>query len=133
MSKEQVNEVIEEVIGLLVKANNSTSICRHLMKKYDIKERQAKNYLAAARKEIVKRFTPDVQAERMISAVRFQDLYQKNYTRGDYKECRAVQESFNKLFGVNEPEKTDNKHTINIEITEKDVDLFKNGFNSKYK
>jgi hypothetical protein len=132
-SREEVNEIIEEVIGLLVKANNSSAICRHLIKKYSIKDRQAKNYIASARKEIVVRFKPEVNSEKMLAAVRYQDLYQKSYIKGDYKECRAVQESFNKLFGINEPEKSEENLTISIGITEKDVENFNSKFNSKYK
>jgi hypothetical protein len=133
MSNIEKADVIEEVIGLLAKANNSSAICRHLIKKHGIKDRQAKNYIANARQEIVKRFKPELTSEKLIAGIRFQDLYQKNYIKGDYKECRAVQESFNKLFGINEPEKSEENLTISIGITEKDVENFNSKFNSKYK
>ena len=36
---------------------------------------------------------------------RYEDLYQKNYNIQDYKEARSVQDSLNKLIGLNEPDK----------------------------
>lgn len=134
-SREEVSSIIDETIGLLIKANNYLSIVKHIAKTYAVSERQAKEYIARARARIIELYSPDLASEKVISGIQFNDLYQKNYKAGNYKECRQVREAFNKLIGANEPEKTDSNvsATVHVAITKEDVELFKQAFSDKYK
>lgn len=104
-SRDEINAIVDETIGLLIKANNYLSIVKHIVKTYDVSERHAKEYISRARTRIAELFEPELTTEKVLAGIRFNDLYMKLYKKGDYKGCIAAQEALNKLIGVNEPEK----------------------------
>lgn len=75
--------------------------------KWDIVDRQIDKYISRAKALIRKNTKKSEQDFTAIALARYDDLYQKNYAADDLKECRAVQDSVNKLIGLNAPDKID--------------------------
>lgn len=74
---------------------------------WNITLRQYDNYVKKAKKLIKDQAKGKTEEFKNLAFARFNDLYQKNYSAQDFRECRNVQESLNKLLGLNEPDKTD--------------------------
>lgn len=67
--------------------------------------RQYDNYIKRAKKLIKDQSKGNADEFKNLAFARYNDLYQKNYAEGDLRECRNVQDSLNKLLGINEPDK----------------------------
>lgn len=81
---------------------------------WDISMRHYDNYIKKAKALIKSQAKGKTEEFRSLAIARYNDLYQKNYSGMDFRECRNVQDSLNKLLGLNEPEKTDIKLTGSI-------------------
>ena len=74
---------------------------------YKVCERTADTYIAKANL-ILKENHQDLKNEMIaLQKARLEDLLQKAYDSGDYKEARAIIESINKLFGLDAASKVD--------------------------
>lgn len=103
---------IELVATLLIRGLTRSQIIKLTLNpsgkyNWDVSNRQVDQYLSRARALIKKNTKASKKQFFDMAVARYQDLYLKNYNSDDYRECRAVQDSLNKLVGVNEPEKTD--------------------------
>lgn len=83
---------------------------------YKVCEKTADTYIAKA-KQILNENNEDLKNEMIaLTKARYEDLLQKAYDSGDYKEARAIVDSMNKLFGLEAPKAVDitsNGETIN--------------------
>jgi hypothetical protein len=74
---------------------------------YKVCERTADTYIAKANL-ILNENNQDLKNEMIaLQKARLEDLLQKAYDSGDYKEARAIIESINKLFGLDAASKVD--------------------------
>lgn len=119
-SKHEIDEMLESIIEMIISGHTRVEIVRIYMAPDQPQRtpRTIDNYLARARKEIAKRNKPRIEALTATAYARYDDLYKKNIDAKDYREARQVQDSLNKLAGLNAPEKiaVDSKTTFNIEI-----------------
>lgn len=74
---------------------------------WEVNERMIDYYISRAKALIRKNTRKSEKDFTAIALARYDDLYQKNYSAEDYRECRAVQDSVNKLVGLNAPDKID--------------------------
>lgn len=124
---------ISTVIQLLTQGASSAAIKKYCLEKFKAPPRTVERWIAQADEEVVKISQPKKESRVAIALARYNDLIAKAYKRQDYREVRAIQAEINRMFGDNAPEKTDNKLTVSVEITPKDVELFTEMFNKKYR
>lgn len=102
---------IATVYEMVVKGASRKYIVRYGSETWKISSRQIDDYLKRVYQEIKETFGQDYK-ESIISKqlAQLDDLYIKNYTIEDFRECRNLIETKSKLLGLNEPDKT----SINI-------------------
>ena len=113
---------INQVYTMVVKGDSRKDIVRYGSKTWDVSSRTIDEYLAKVHEEIKETYNKEYK-ENIISKqlVQLDDLYKKNYTNEDFKECRSLIETKSKLLGLNEPEKrqvANDEHSIKIEIVD---------------
>lgn len=96
------------VYEMIVKGCNKNYIVRFCTEKYNIRLRQIEVYIAKATKQIKlnygEKYKENIVAKHL---AQLDDLFVKNYTIEDFRECRNLIESKNKMLGLNAPTKTD--------------------------
>lgn len=111
-SNAQMDKFLETVIEMIVKGYTRTDILRYFAENEKLElrrsERSVDLYIKKARGEIRKRYKPKRDNILAESLAKLDDLYKKNYTIQDYRECRQVIEALAKLTGINAPEKIAN-------------------------
>lgn len=116
-SNVEMDIVLEMVIEMLLKGLSRTDILRYFAEKEKKSERSVDYYLKKAKEEISKRFDADKEFLKKKALGRIEDLYKKNYTIQDYRECRQVIELQAKMFGLNDAE----KRVLEIELNYDDM------------
>ena len=108
----EVEHRIEVISTLLSRFTPRYKILQYVAKKTDwgISASMVDEYISKAKKRIRKTEKPDVL--KGIIHKELSSLYGKNLEKEDFKECRSILESMAKLFGVNEPEKTETEMTF---------------------
>jgi len=102
------------VYDMVIKGATRPFILRYAAREWGISSRSVDNLLARAKQDIEKVFGEKYRKEKLtLQLARLSDLYVKNYTIEDYRECRNVIETENKLLGLNEAE----KHDVKVEAT----------------
>jgi hypothetical protein len=96
------------VLEMLIKGCSKTYIVRFCAEKFKIRLRQTEVYIAKATYEIKETYGEKYK-ENIIEKqlAQLDDLYVKNYTIEDFRECRNLIESKSKLLGINAAIKTD--------------------------
>ena len=104
---------IDAVCEFLIKGLTTSQMFRYVSSKTDwgISSRQLDNYISEAKQKI-KNSDNDKGFEIQRAKRRLENLYVKNEGFEDFKECRAIIETSAKLFGWNEPEKTESEITL---------------------
>lgn len=99
---------VEQVKKMQIKLWSNSKIFQYISKKTDwnVSTRQVYNYIKEA-KEQIKAEPQDKKFDIAIAKKNIAELHQRNMAIEDYKEVRALIETQAKLFGWNEPEKTD--------------------------
>lgn len=105
---------IATLYEMIVKGCSRAYILRYSADKWNIEERTVDTYLANVR-DIIKETYGQEYKETILNnhLAQLEDLYAKNYIIEDFRECRTIIESRNKLLGLNAAEKTET--TIKIE------------------
>jgi nucleoid DNA-binding protein len=115
MSKKSSNiQKIQRVLlveEMILKGCNKSYIVRFISEKHNITERQIENYISEASEKIKKDFENTFDKENFKAEIfgRFQDLYRKNYTIEDFRECRNLLKDIREMLGLNEPLKSEQK------------------------
>ncbi len=109
------NEVaVNEIYKMIVEGKTKSEIQRTIISKYSYTERRANQLISATQNKIKE----IVLEERLILKekhhTQLMDLYEKNLELGDYKECRNILETLNKMYALNEP--VTNKLEVNAKI-----------------
>ena len=103
------------IYDMIVKGMSRKYIVRYCAEKWGLASRQVDVYLKRVYAEI-KTTYGDSYKKNILSKqlAQLDDLYVKNYTKKDYRECRVIIESKSKLLGLNEPEKLNLNTTFDI-------------------
>ena len=124
MAKRDSNEadkLFNEILELWINGYSRKLIIQYCTENHNISERQIDNYLAKVYQEISNNHKEHRSKLVNQALRRYNDLYDRNLAIQDYRECRAVQDSVVKLFGISEAQKVDhttNGKEINIPIIE---------------
>ena len=113
---------INHIYCMVVQGDSRKDIVRYGSKTWDVSSRTIDEYLAKVHEEIKETYGKDYK-EAIISKqlVQLDDLYKKNYSNEDFKECRSLIETKSKLLGLNEPEKkqiANEETSIKIQIVD---------------
>lgn len=103
----EISERINKTYSLLLMGKKTRDISKYIAKTYNVCEKTAYNYISKAkelRDEDYKEYREEAISDQL-SLLR--NLYDKNYTVQDYRECRAIIAQIASLFGLNEPERKD--------------------------
>lgn len=111
MSKSTDAEIllrINTIYEMVVKGASRKYIVRYCSENFKISSRQTDEYLKRVYEEIKETYSPE-EKEKLISKqmAQLDDLYVKNYTIEDFRECRNIIESRSKLLGLNAADKHD--------------------------
>jgi hypothetical protein len=99
---------------MIVKGCSREYIVRYSSEKWNIGDRQVDDYLKLVRNKIQNTYGQEYRETILNNHLaQLENLYAKNYIIEDFRECRSIIESRNKLLGLNEATK--------IEISEKPI------------
>ena len=91
---------VSTVAEMIIKGQGRGKIIRFGSENWNVGERQIENYISKAWEKIERNTDFDIKQELKLQRARFEDLYGKNYTIQDYRECRQVLDSIGKLLGL---------------------------------
>ena len=105
---------VAKIYEFICKGFDYTYMVRHASTEWKISSRQLDTYILKAKGQLQNTYGQEYR-ETILSnhLAQLEDLYRKNYSIGDFRECRSIIESRNKLLGLNEATK--------IEISEKPI------------
>jgi len=100
---------------MIVRGRTRANILRFTADEWQIEGRQTDTYLALVRDKI-KEVYGQAYKESILSnhLAQLDDLYERNYSTGDFKECRGIIDSRSKLLGLNEAIKIDSTTTVRV-------------------
>ena len=106
------------IYEMVVKGCSRKYIVRFCAENFNIEERQVDTYLRKTNIEIKKTFNENYKKSVLSKHLaQLEDLYMKNYTIEDFRECRNIIDSRNKLLGLEAPKR------VNTDITTNGKDL----------
>ena len=99
---------IATVYEMVVKGASRKYIVRYGSENWNISSRQIDDYLKRVYEDIKEAYGNEYKEQVLNKQLaQLDDLYVKNYTIEDFRECRNIIESKSKLLGLNAPLKTD--------------------------
>lgn len=105
MIKRALNPVIEMRIQIVTKmyltGYTRAEIARFIAVSWELKTRQADNYILIAKKAIKEIADEEKEYYKCLAYARFEDLYKHAYRDGNIATCQSIQNSINKLMGLN--------------------------------
>lgn len=101
---------ISTVYEMVVKGCDRSYIVRYGAKEWNISSRQIDDYLKIVHNQIKELYGEDYKKNILEKQLaQLDNLYVKNYTIEDFRECRNIIETKNKMLGLNSSEKIDLK------------------------
>lgn len=97
----EIETRIEIVMKMTLQGFRKSDIVRYSAQNWKIKNRQIDNYIIKAKNEIQSIAATRKEEMTYLAVARFEDLYQKAYKNQDWGLCKCIQESINKLLGLN--------------------------------
>jgi len=99
---------INTIYEMVVKGASRKYILRYCSENFNIESRQVDEYLKRVYQDIKDTFTVKDKTDLICKQLaQLDDLYVKNYTIEDFRECRSIIESRSKLLGLNEADRID--------------------------
>ena len=96
------------IYEMVVKGCSRSYIVRYCANEYELASRQVDTYLKRINNIIQETFGDNYKESILKKQMaQLDDLYVKNYTIEDFRECRNVIESRSKMLGLNAVKKTD--------------------------
>lgn len=110
----EVQSRIETIANLLSKFYSRREILQYCSKKTDwnVSNRQIDKYISEAKKWLKEQVNEDEIKAKISNE--FGYLYKKNLSIDDFRECRALLESFAKLYGISAPEKIEHSGELKV-------------------
>lgn len=108
---------IATVYEMVIKGASRKYIMRYCAENWNLASRQVDTYLKRVDIQIKKTYN-DKYRESLIQKqmAQLDDLYVKNYTIEDFRECRSIIESRSKMLGLNAADKIDQNIKIDANI-----------------
>lgn len=107
-TKAEVELRIATLHEMVVKGATYNFIVRYTSQEWEISRRQTDTYLKRVYKQIQKTYGDDYKKRLLdVQIAKLDELYQKNFTIQDFRECRNVIETLNKMIGLDAPTKID--------------------------
>lgn len=101
---------VSTIYEMVVKGCDRAYIVRYGSKEWSISSRQIDDYLKTVHEQIKETFGEDYKKNLLEKQLaQLDNLYVKNYTIEDFRECRNIIETKNKMLGLNSAEKIDLK------------------------
>jgi hypothetical protein len=118
---------IATLYEMIVKGCSRAYIVRYSSEKWNIGERQVDDYLKLVKDKIQDTYGKEYKETILNNHLaQLENLYAKNYIIEDFRECRTIIESRNKLLGLNAVEKLEIKmekpifKQIDLDVTSDD-------------
>lgn len=92
---------IQIVTKMYLQGFSRAEIVRFVAVSWGLKTRQADNYILKAKTAIKEIASKEKDYQRCLALARFEDLYKNSYRDGNIAECQSIQNSINKLMGLN--------------------------------
>lgn len=103
----EMEKRVNTIYLMLLQGFQRKQIIQYCADNFKIGERQTDDYLGKAREIIKSNIDCDTSNKKNEVLNQFYDLYQKNYSLEDYRECRNVLLSIAGILGVQAPTRTD--------------------------
>ena len=100
-------ERVLTILEMVLKGANKPYIVRYASEKWEIGERMTEEYLSRAHVKIKELAEEKEHTMFAVTKARLEDLYRKNYTIEDFRECRNILADQRKMFGMDKPTKID--------------------------
>ncbi len=113
ISENEVDKRVTQVTELIANGYTRKQIVELITNDYKVCIKTADNYIKKAKTLIFEESKGERAEIKALALYRYNQLYKKNNKIQDYRECRAVQESINKIFGL---EKQVHEHTTGIKV-----------------
>lgn len=110
----EMEKRVNTIYLMILQGFQRKQVIQYCADNFKIGERQTDSYLIKAREIIKSNIDNDTSSKKNEILNQFYDLYQKNYSLEDFKECRNILMSISQILGVQAPIKTENTN-INIE------------------
>lgn len=98
---------INVIYLMILQGFQRKQIIQYCADTFKVGERQTDTYLEKAREIISSNILEDTNLKKNEIINQLYDLYQKNYSLEDYRECRNILLQISDVFGVKAPIKTD--------------------------
>lgn len=99
---------IATIYEMVVKGASRKYIVRYGSETWNVSSRQIDDYLKRVYEDIKEAYGDEYKEQVLNKQLaQLDDLYVRNYTIEDFRECRNIIESKSKLLGLNAPIKTD--------------------------
>jgi hypothetical protein len=96
-----IDAIVSEIAEMIVMGHGRSAILRYSAEKWGYKSRWTEELVARAR-ELIAADTAEERKDSIVKGIaRMEMLFLKNIQRGAYAEARKVQETLNKLMGLN--------------------------------
>lgn len=107
----EVESRVNTIYLMLLQGYVRKQIIQYCAENYKIGERATDQYLQKARELFSGNIESETQNKKFEILTQYYDLYQKNYSEQDYKECRNILKDIAQVLGIEAPKKID--HTTN--------------------
>ncbi|MBU3661009.1 MAG: hypothetical protein FGM14_14130 [Flavobacteriales bacterium] len=97
----QMEVRVNEIVSMISQGHNYTSILRYFTDKHNCCDKTVDNYMKRARQRISEVYGAEYRKSLVEqSLIQLDDLYRRNKSNEDLRECRAIIETKNKLLGT---------------------------------
>ena len=108
----EIVQRIALVYEMTVKGASYSYIIRYCTEKWNVSTRQVETYISRVKEQLKELYDESYKKNLLEKTMaQLDDLYVKNYTIEDFRECRNLIESRNKMLGINSAEKIEATNT----------------------
>ncbi|MCB9073991.1 MAG: zeta toxin family protein [Chitinophagales bacterium] len=107
-TNKEIKDRLDVIYEMVTKGASKNFIVRYCSQNFKIGKRQTEKYLLRVN-EMINEFYDESYKKTLANkhVAQLEDLYVKNYTIEDFRECRNIIESKNKMLGLNAPDRID--------------------------
>ena len=100
-SNSEIEVRLNIVTKMYLQGYSRAEIVRYVAVYFGTKTRNADNYIMKVKKAIKESTSKEKDYQRCLAFSRFEELYKNCYKNEDWGGCQRIQESINKLMGLN--------------------------------
>lgn len=95
-----VKQRVRDVLQRILEGSTRAEIVQYYSKKFKVSERQVDNYIKAGNKLIKESVTKDSVRDYALALARFEQLYNLNFNKNDFKTCVSINKEICQLQGL---------------------------------